>query len=390
MITQREHDKESCQLAALRARLADPSDQGVYSREEVAALLSAHAALGKRLDRIVKISDGYQYEMKEMADELHQALANVKTLKGLIPICASCKKIRTGEGYWRQIEQYIRENSEASLSHGLCPECATNYMQLASTTNAAESISQPSAVKVSEIDLENPVISHYINILNNKDFNDTPLRGDLLRLLEKYILLEKRQRRIVRISDKYHCEVKEIKEKFEHEARIDYLTGLANRREMYRVMHAEIARTKRHGGNISLIMFDYDNFKSINDAYGHEAGDLILQHGAQLLSKVLRQEDTCARWGGEEFMLIQPGNDRDGLLRSAERLRLTIEQHPLKYKGITIETTISVGVALYNSGESLNNLIFRVDSSLYGAKKSGKNQVGPLEAQVAKSELGSQ
>ncbi len=385
MTKSREHDSECDMIAALKSRLEDPNNKETYSREEMAALLAAHEALANRLDRIVKISDGYQYELKELTDELHQALANVKTLKGLIPICASCKKVRTGDGYWRQIEQYIGENSEASLSHGLCPECTTNYMQLASITDDQESISQQLAVKVSEIDLENPTISHNINILNNKHFDDTPLRGDLLRLLEKYILSEKRQRRIARISDKYHSEIREIKEKFEREARIDYLTGLANRREMYRVMQAEIARTSRHGGNIALIMFDYDDFKSINDIYGHEAGDLTLQHGTQLLTEVLRQEDTCARWGGEEFMLIQPGNDREGVLRSAERLRMVIEQHPLQYKNIKIEATISIGVALHNPGESLNSFIYRVDSSLYGAKKQGKNRVGPLDTQVAES-----
>ncbi len=366
-------------IAAIKSRLASPHDQETtYSREEVAALLSAYETLGDRLDRIVKISDGYQYEMKVLTDELHQALLNVKTLKGLIPICASCKKIRTGDGYWRQIELYIAENSEASLSHGLCPECTTNYMHLASVTDFPESVTQNSSINVSKIDLENPVISHNINILNNRHFDGTPLRGDLHRLLEKYILLEKRQRRIARISDKYQYEIKEIKEKFERESKIDYLTGLANRREMYRVMQAEIARVSRYGGNLSLIMFDYDNFKSINDTHGHEAGDMILQHGTSLLLEVLRQEDTLGRWGGEEFMLIQPGNSREGVVHSAERLRLIIEQHPLQYKTVTIGATISLGIAMYHPGESLDDLVSRVDSSLYHAKRQGKNQVGSL------------
>ncbi len=387
MIKRKEHDSESDLITKLKLRLTDPGRaHATFCREEVEALLAAHEALGKRVDRIVKISDGYQYELKELTEELHQALANVKTLTGLIPICASCKKIRTGDGYWRQIEQYLEENSDASLSHGFCPECATNYMHLASITDMPDIMARHRSVKVSEIDLENPVIAHNINILSNEHFNDTPLRGDLLRLLEKYILLEKRQRRIARISDKYQFEIKEIKEKFEREARIDYLTGLANRREMYRVMQAEIARVGRHGGCLSLIMFDYDNFKSINDTHGHEAGDLILQHGARLLLEVLRQEDTCARWGGEEFMLIQPGSSRDGVLKSAERLRLIIEQHPLPYKGVRIDTAISLGVALYKEGESLNDFIFRVDSSLYSAKKNGKNQVGPLDASLAGTE----
>lgn len=385
MTKRRKHESEGGMIESLKARLADPNDQETYGREEVATLLSAYEVLRDRIGRIVKISDSYQYELKEATDQLHQVLANIKTLKGIVPICASCKKIRSDEGYWRNIEQYISENSEASLSHGLCPECTTNYMQLEFTLDDSEFVPQHLSIKVSEVDLEHPVISHNMSILNNRHFNDTPLRGDLLRLLEKYILLEKRQRRIVHISDKYQFDIKEIKEKFEHEARIDYLTGLANRREMYRVLRAEIARINRQGGKLALIMFDYDNFKGINDTHGHQAGDRVLQHGTNLLSEVLRQEDTFARWGGEEFILIQPGNSKAGVLLSAERLRLIIEQHPVEYKGIKIETTISLGVAFYRPAESVDDLMFRVDESLNSAKKKGKNKVGPLDGQVSES-----
>ncbi len=377
MSYEREHD-DNCIITSLKKRLADPDCPETFSRREVADLLFIHESLGNRLNRIVKISDGYQYELKHLTSELQQALANVKTLKGFIPICASCKKVRADDGYWRQIEQYICENSDASLSHGLCPDCTSNYFHLASISDEAEEIPASFSIKVSADDLENPVISHYLNIISNKHFNDTPLRADLLRLLEKYILLQRRQLRIARISDKYQAEVKEIKEKFEKEARIDHLTGLSNRRDMFRVMHAEIARINRRGGILSLIMFDFDDFKSINDMHGHEAGDLTLQYCACLLRDVLRCDDTAARWGGEEFMLIQSGTSRDGVFRSAERLRQLIEQSPLYYKGTKIEPTISLGVALYRPGEPLNELLHRVDSSLYGAKKQGKNQVGPL------------
>ena len=382
MQKRKEHCFDSGEISSLKARLTDPNGPDSYSREEVASLLVAHEALSSRLDRIVRISDGYQYELKALTDKLQQALANVKTLSGFIPICASCKKVRSDDGYWSQIEQYICENSEASLSHGLCPECTANYLHLTLLDDEPANDPVQLTVKISEMDLENPVISHYINIINNKHFDHTPLQGDLVRLLEKYILLERRQRRIARISDKYQAETKEIKEKFEHEARIDHLTGLANRRDMYRVMQTEIARVTRHGGTLSLIMFDFDDFKSINDKYGHEAGDLTLQYCANLLQEVLRREDTCARWGGEEFMLIQPGNNRDGVLCTAERLRSIIEQNPLSFKGKKIEATISLGVALYRPGEPLNDFLYRVDKSLYNAKEHGKNKVGLLNEEA--------
>jgi len=366
-------------LAAIRAQLADPDDSRTFARQEVADLLGIFDHLQHRFDRVVKISDGYQYQLKNLTGELQEALANVKTLKGFIPICASCKKVRADDGYWRQIEQYIDENSEASLSHGLCPECTANYYQLASLPANPGASAPKYSLEFSAEELENPTVSKYIGILGNEHFAETPLHNDLARLLEKYVLLERRMKRISRISDKYQAEFLEIKQLLEREARIDHLTGLANRREMYRILQAEIARISRQGGTLALIMFDFDNFKNINDTYGHEAGDLTLQHGARLVCGVLRQEDTCARWGGEEFMIVQPGNHREGALLSAERLRQAIESTPVLHNGAAIGTTVSLGVALHRPGDSLAEFIARADKSLYQAKDSGKNRVGPLE-----------
>ena len=366
-------------LAGIREQLADPEESRTFNRQDVADLLGIFDHLQHRFDRVVKISDGYQYQLKNLTGDLQEALANVKTLKGFIPICASCKKVRADDGYWRQIEQYINENSEASLSHGLCPECTTNYFQLSSLAGDPGATALHFSLEFSAEELENPTVSKYVGVLGNEHFAETPLRNDLARLLEKYVLLERRMKRITRISDKYQAEFLEIKQQLEREARIDNLTGLANRREMYRILHAEIARISRHGGTLALIMFDFDNFKIINDTYGHEAGDLTLQQGALLVREVLRQEDTCARWGGEEFMIVQPGNHREGALLSAERLRQAIESNHILHNDVAIAVTVSLGVALYRPGDSLAEFIARADKSLYQAKETGKNRVGPLE-----------
>ncbi len=378
MNSTRTNERDSDLVASIKCRLADPDGPTAYRREEVAALLDAYEALAKRFDRVVKISDGYQYELKVTTDELQTALTSVKILKGFISICSSCKKVRTDDGYWRHLELYLSDNSEATLTHGLCPDCNSNYLQLSSFTDDPGVISPCLSLNLQDIDLENPVISHYIGIVNNNHFDDTPLRGDLLRLLEKYILLERRQRRIAKISDNYQLEVTEIKEKFEREARIDHLTGLANRRDMFRVLETEITRVTSDGGSLSLVLFDFDSFKTINDTYGHEAGNQMLQHGVRMLQDIMRQEDTCARWGDDEFMIILPDSNEERIFLTAEKLRLIIELNPLLYKGKKIKTTISLGVAVYKHGESLNNTLYRVDSSINDAKKQGKNRVGPL------------
>ncbi len=369
-------------LSAVRAQLADRDDTRSFSRKDVADLVAILDNLQHRFDRVVKISDGYQYELKNLAGELQDALANVKTLKGFIPICASCKKVRADDGYWRQIEQYINENSDASLSHGLCPDCAANYYKLSNLPAEPGTPAARFSLEFSPEELENPTVSKYIGILGNEHFAKTPLRDELVRLLERYVLLERRMKHITRISDKYQAESLEIRQQLEREARVDYLTGLANRREMYRVLQAEIARISRHGGALALIIFDFDNFKKINDTYGHEAGDLTLQHGARLVRDVLRQEDNCARWGGEEFLIAQPGNHREGVLLSAERLRRALEANPVLHGNLKIHVTVSLGVALYRPGDTLAECIARADASLYQAKESGRNSIGPLDDEL--------
>ncbi len=367
------------QVADIRSKVLYSKDSDAFTRDDIVALLGAHEALSKRLDRIVKISDGYQYELKTTTKALQEALANVKILSGYIPICAACKKVRSADGYWKQIEQYILENSEADISHGLCPECAANYRHLLEDNESQPSEEKKARLDLFEEDLDHPVIAHYLTIINNKHFSEAPLYDDLVDLLHKYIRLERRMQRIVRISDNYQSELHEIREKFEQEAKLDYLTGLANRREMYRIMETEIKRIDRYGGTFSLILFDLDQFKDTNDTYGHEVGDKILQKAALLIQEKLRQQDVCARWGGEEFLVIQPEGSAEGVSCCAERLRKALADSPLIYGSVKINVTISLGIALYRKGETAEECILRADKSLYAAKAAGRNRTGPLD-----------
>ena len=366
-------------LETLRAKLSGSGDTCIPSRDDLADLLAAHEKLIRRFDRVVKISDGYQYQLQETTKALQDALTNVKMLSGLLPICASCKKVRSVDGYWKQIEQYLTENSEADISHGLCPECAANYMHLLEDPARTPDIGRISE-HLSREDLNNPVVAHYLTLINNRHFADSPLYDDLIRLLVKYIQLERRIRRIARISDNYQAELQTIKKTFEQESKHDYLTGLPNRRRMYQSLEAEISRMGRHGGTLALILFDFDQFKTVNDTYGHEAGDLILQRGARLIQDELRMEDRCARWGGDEFLIIQPGGTPEGIAQCSERLRKAIAKAPMLYSSTEISVTISLGVAIYRKGEQLEECINRADKSLYAAKEAGRNQTGPLAA----------
>jgi diguanylate cyclase (GGDEF)-like protein len=124
---------------------------------------------------------------------------------------------------------------------------------------------------------------------------------------------------------------------------------------------------------LSLIIIDIDNFKSINDSYGHDIGDEILKEVANVLQEKIRQVDILARWGGEEFLVLAPNTDHDNVQILAEKLRLTIENHHFnEVKNITI----SLGVSTLKETDTLTELFKRADQGLYYAKEHGKNQVG--------------
>lgn len=199
-------------LARFAARLAALAPGEGLPQAEARELFDAFAKLAKRFARVARISDRYQGEIKRLVMELQQALANVKTLNGFIPICACCKKIRSDDGYWKQLEQYIAERSDALFSHGLCPECSSNYRSLALKHPPESQAPAHLPPTLEEADLDDPVIIKYLPILNNKHFARSPLYGDFSVLFQKYLRLSKRMKRIARISDSYQAQMKALEE----------------------------------------------------------------------------------------------------------------------------------------------------------------------------------
>lgn len=167
--------------------------------------------------------------------------------------------------------------------------------------------------------------------------------------------------------------LKEINEKVEQLARTDALTGLANRRTFLETLEREITRAQRQGGELSIIMADLDRFKSINDQYGHLAGDRVLAGAAAVFASQLRPYDLAARYGGEEFILLVPGTSADDAVAVAERVRKEIAI--LKVPGCPRQITVSLGVACWMKGETPEQSISRADAALYLAKNSGRNRV---------------
>lgn len=158
----------------------------------------------------------------------------------------------------------------------------------------------------------------------------------------------------------------------------DHLTGLMNRRAFDDLVPAQLAQAERHGWPLSLLLFDLDHFKRINDQHGHETGDLVLQHVAQLAQAQLRSGDLLARYGGEEFIALLPDCDDQAGQALAERLRQAIQQQPTNLPdGSLLNLSASFGLAAWPAGPqaSLPDLFSRADAALYDAKAQGRNQV---------------
>lgn|GEM_PF-679552 len=159
-------------------------------------------------------------------------------------------------------------------------------------------------------------------------------------------------------------------------ATLDHLTGCANRRHFYDLAEAELARSRRYERAMSLVILDVDRFKSVNDEFGHAAGDEVLTRLSEALREELRELDAMGRIGGEEFALLLPETGRKEAVSIAQRLRRLIDELSVHYEGNALSVTASFGVASRVEGDTgVDSLMRRADHALYEAKAAGRNCV---------------
>lgn len=179
--------------------------------------------------------------------------------------------------------------------------------------------------------------------------------------------------------------VVELQGELARQARTDPLTGALNRRSMEEIALRETARSQRYGNALSIIVIDIDNFKHLNDTRGHAAGDLALQALVRRLICMLRQQDSLARMGGEEFALLLPDTPEPAALTLAERVRHTVEELEVPYETDPMRMTICAGVAQLDPAQGWEEMMRRADSAMYEAKKHGRNRVSARPVPVAYS-----
>ncbi len=181
-------------------------------------------------------------------------------------------------------------------------------------------------------------------------------------------------------------DVKKVQAKMAEMSTIDELTKLYNRRYFMEALGAEFERASRYGAEMALIMLDLDYFKKINDTYGHPAGDVVLSDIGKLLKKHVRRNDLACRYGGEEFVVILPNANKDGIYSAYERFREMVSKQPFEHGYKQFHMTVSIGIAFSNDSESADGLLIHADEALYQAKESGRNRIVTYNAKEKSAE----
>lgn len=179
-----------------------------------------------------------------------------------------------------------------------------------------------------------------------------------------------------------NSELQKAYKKLEQVAATDPLTKLSNRRDVLRKIEYELDKFKRYKRVFTIIIGDIDDFKHINDNFGHNTGDFILISISDILRNNVRKQDTVSRWGGEEFLIFMPETDLAGGITLAEKIRKKIMDHEIKYKENTFKITITFGVGEFREGMELDQCIKFADQALYLGKKDGKNKVVPFKHKI--------
>ena len=205
------------------------------------------------------------------------------------------------------------------------------------------------------------VVTHYLAV--KEDITERKRADDELRLTN--LKLETQMRKI-----------KALQTSLYEQAIRDFLTGLYNRRFLNESLEKELARALRYAYPVSFVMIDIDKFKMINDTFGHNAGDLMLQNLARQLNKHIRTSDIACRYGGDECLIVLPNTSAKSALQTAERLRATFEAAKVRFVKTKIRATISLGIATFPvHGSTSKEILSAADQALYQAKSEGRNRV---------------
>ena len=232
-----------------------------------------------------------------------------------------------------------------------------------------------------------PVIFHVLTNLELEDEDAKKFWAEIITHYKKLVSILSRKVSLRTVLCDYFCSIHrslknpkvveiQLFEKTVKASRFDSLTGLYNRQAFDETLEREINRAKRHENELSILFLDLDDFKEVNDSFGHQTGDEVLKQVAKIVLNEKRSEDLAARYGGEEIVVIMPETYKVDSLVLGERIRQKVEEMRIDFKGHTVRLTISGGLASFpGNATDAESLLKCADNALYRAKGSGKNNI---------------
>lgn len=266
------------------------------------------------------------------------------------------------ERVMHHFEAYIRGESMEYKIEYRCKKSDDSYLWIEDSAKIVQKAFDGSVVRMigAHTDIHETKLFKEMLIQKNEHLLDINLS------LEN--LVQERTEALRELNKKLNEQIQEVRYYASH----DSLTGIVNRREFERLIEKEIYRAKRYSYPLSMLVMDIDNFKVINDKYGHKTGDQVLTDLVSLIQKIIRESDIMARWGGEEFVIVFPENTISDTVNKAEILREAIYEHIF---ASDLHITCSFGVTTYIPGDTKDTVFIRCDQALYDAKNVGKNKV---------------
>ncbi len=374
---------------AAAPREDDPANGSWLTR--LAGLNAARPHKGEASDNLAEV----QQQLRALLDalpvplclepelrELRKALDQPLELSGLAPLLANAAELirQTASLENAKLETFLNQIAgQLDHIHRFLHACDENHAteddecrQLNADINVRVEAIRTSMNNAGDPWALRSVISEQLNgIIQHLDYYQRCKQDRQTVLAEQVASLNRR----IASSE---SELETLRENLALEQRmadLDALTGLPNRHAYERRLEQEMERCRQGDGPLSLLVGDVDNFKAINDRFGHQTGDRVLRSVAGILQANIRQSDLLARYGGEEFVVILPGADPSLARQLADRLRVALSEQPFHASKERIPITISFGVATWRKSDTAETLFGRGDQAMYRAKRSGRNRV---------------
>lgn len=363
-------------IARLASLLSEASEKPAGDK---ASLNQAQDILLQLLDRIV-LPEELSAELENIRKQIETGAATLdineilEALAGLISKTLSLTQTEKEdlEGFLKQITESLAEiDRHIRTAQGYQQSAVVNGQQLDDAVNGQMREIQDSLHHASDLaDLKSAIqqrleaIRSHLRVFREAEGSRHQLvEGTMQSLVNRLTQLESESE-----------ELKEHLRKHQDLALRDPLTGINNRQAYEDHLAHAFGRWKRQQEPLTLVVWDIDHFKRINDEFGHQAGDKALKLVARMLKNRLRESDYVARYGGEEFVTLMPGTALDAALRVADQLRATIAQAEFHYGELRVPVTISCGLAQFGTGDTPESVFKRADDALYLAKRSGRNR----------------